>query len=228
MAMTAQRMTDSDHGKISAAVHAAEAQTSGEIVTIIADHSDRYLDIALWWSILVAILGLAALAIIPDFYMGIVNSIFGKWNPVWSPREYFEVALAVAVIKFCVMRLLLQWIPLRMFLTPALIKSHRTHRRAIRYFKVGAERRTAGRTGILIYLSLTEHRAEIVADESIHAKVPNELWGEAMADMLVHIRYGRIADGMVAAVEDVGKILSEHFPRSDDDVNELPDRVIEL
>ena len=120
------------------------------------------------------------------------------------------------------------WRPLRLFLTPGAILSKRVRRRTIACFKVGAERRTVGRTGILIYLSLAEHRAEIVADEAIHAKVANGVWGDAMADMIAHVREGRIADGMIAAVRDVGVILTAHFPRADDDRNELPDRLIEL
>ena len=100
--------------------------------------------------------------------------------------------------------------------------------RAIDLFKVGAERRTHGRTGILIYLSMREHRAEIVADEAIASKVSPETWGEAMAAMLVEIKAGRCAEGMIAAVERVGAVLAEHFPRAEDDQNELPDRLIEL
>jgi putative membrane protein len=46
--------------------------------------------------------------------------------------------------------------------------------------------------------------------------------------MLALIRQGKVADGMVAAVRDVGVVLSAQFPRSADDVNELPDRLIEL
>lgn len=145
-----------------------------------------------------------------------------------SVPEALELALAIIVIVFGVTRLILQWVPARLAFTPGIIKSRRVRRRAIRYFKVGAERRTAGRTGILIYLSMIEHRAEIVADEAIHALVPNELWGQAMADLLAHVRDGHIADGMVAAINDVGQILAEHFPRSDNDMNELPDRLIEL
>jgi putative membrane protein len=221
-------MSEQDHARVSDAVHAAEQNTSGEIVTIVADHSDRYLDVALWWSVLVAILALAAMAIFPTFYMGIVNSLFDKWNPEWSPREYFELALGVVVLKFCAARLILQWIPLRLALTPGIVKSRRVRRRAVRYFKVGAERRTAGKTGILIYLSLIERRAEIVADESIHSVVPQERWGHAMADMLAKVAQGEVADGMIAAIGDVGAILSEHFPRCESDVNELPDRLIEI
>jgi putative membrane protein len=49
-----------------------------------------------------------------------------------------------------------------------------------------------------------------------------------MADMLKDIRHGRIADGLVAGVRDVGAVLAQHFPRAEDDQNELPDRLIEV
>ena len=46
--------------------------------------------------------------------------------------------------------------------------------------------------------------------------------------MIAPVREGRVADGMIAAIRDVGAILSTQFPRADDDRNELPDRLIEL
>ncbi len=81
---------------------------------------------------------------------------------------------------------------------------------------------------MLLYLSMREHRAEIVADRPIAEKVPAEVWGDAMADMLDEIRQGYTAAGLAAGVRDVGMVLAEHFPRSADDVNELPDRLIEV
>lgn len=222
------RMTDADHARVSAAVHAAEAGTAGEIVTIVADSSDRYGDVALWWSAAVAILALAALAAFPDFYTAWLDRFLDGWSVEWTPARAFETALALAVMKFLGMRLILQWMPLRLLLTPGVVKAQRVRRRAIRYFKVGAERRTSGRTGVLIYLSLAERRAEIVADEAIHPKVAPETWGEAMAGLVAEVHEGRMADGMAAAVRAVGAILAQHFPRASDDVNELPDRLIEL
>lgn len=120
------------------------------------------------------------------------------------------------------------WEPLKFLLIPGPVKTARVHARAIAHFKVGAERRTHGRTGIMIYMSMREHRAEIIADEPIAVKVPAEVWGEAMADMLTEIKQGRIAEGMAAGIRDVGVVLAEHFPRAEDDVNELPDRLIEV
>jgi len=227
MSVSAQ-MCELDHDRISLAVHEAEGGTSGEIVTITADSSDRYDDVALWWSVAVAIFALGWVTIFPDFHIGLVDRLLGNWAIDWTPHRTLELALTIVVAKFVGMWLLMLWRPLRLFLTPGAILTKRVRRRAIACFKVGAERRTVGRTGILIYLSLAEHRAEIVADEAIHAKVANGVWGDAMADMVSHVREGRIADGMIAAVRDVGVILSAHFPRADDDRNELPDRLIEL
>ena len=221
-------MTEADHKRVSEAVRAAESGTAGEIVTIVADASDRYLDVALWWSITAAVLALAVLVVFPDFYVGLTERFSNGWVTEWSLAEAFELALAVVVLKFVGVRLILQWMPLRLFLTPRIVKAQRVRRRAIRYFKVGAERRTAGRTGVLLYLSMAEHIAEIVADEAIHSKVAPEMWGEAMAKLVAEVREGRIADGMTAAIGDVGAILGQHFPRADGDLNELPDRLIEL
>jgi len=95
-------------------------------------------------------------------------------------------------------------------------------------FKTGAERRTVGRTGILIYLSMGEHRAEIVGDEAITAVTTPETWGEAMAALLKDVRAGRPGDGIVAAVGLIGDVLATHFPKSSEDSNEIPDKLIEL
>ena len=221
-------MNDADRARVSEAVSAVERRTAGEVVTIVTRQSDDYAEIAMLWSILVAFLALAALAIAPDFYLGLYDRLTGGWVQEWHPREVFAVALLVASLKFAGMWLLQLWRPLRLLLVPGPVKLARVRARAITCFKVGAERRTHGRTGILIYLSMAEHRAEIVADEAIASKVAPEVWGEAMAAMLAHIREGRLADGMIAAIEKVGEVLAEHFPLAEGDTNELPDRLIEV
>jgi putative membrane protein len=221
-------LSDSDHARVTAAVAEAESHTAGEIVTVVADRSDGYSDVALAWSAIVAFTALIVLALLPDFYLSLVDRVLDNWQHEWTPREVFTLAAVVAIAKFLVMWLLQLWPPLKFWLVLPTIKTRRTLGRAVSLFKVGAERRTHGRTGILIYLSMREHRAQILADEAIASKVPPEIWGDAMAAMLAHIKDGRVADGMIAAVEKVGAVLAEHFPRDEDDVNELPDRLIEL
>ncbi|WP_442947037.1 TPM domain-containing protein, partial [Novosphingobium sp.] len=217
-----------DRDRISAAVGEAELLSAGEIVTILAERSDGYTDVALAWSAAVALLALALLAIAPDFYLGIYDRILAGWGHEWTPRAILTLAAGVAAVKFGAMMLLQLWQPLRFWLIPPPIKTMRVHDRALRAFRIGAERRTSGRTGILIYLSMRERRAEIVADEAISSKVDPQVWGDAMNAMLVELGQSRIADGMIAAIRKVGAVLQVHVPRAADDVNELPDRLIEV
>ncbi len=221
-------LTKADRVRIGAAVTAAEAQTSGEIVTIITDQSDSYADWALIWSALAALTALVALSIAPDFYIHMIDRVMGWWSAEWPPRAVFTLAAVVAVIKFAGMRVILLWRPLLLWLTPKPVKHARVRMRALTCFRVGTEKRTTGSTGILIYLSKAERRAEIVTEASISAKISPEIWGAAMAALLAHIKQGHVADGMVEAIAQVGVVLAEHFPRDADDVNELPDRLIEV
>lgn len=221
-------LTQSDRERVSAAVHAAEAQTAGEIVTILADRSDGYWDVALVWAALAASAALCVLALFPEFALAKVDWLTGAWARTWSPQGLFTLAAITAMTKFAAVALIQLWTPLRMALVPDPIRSARVRARAITIFRVAAERRTHGRTGVLIYLSRREHRAEIVADEAIASQVPPEVWGEAMAVLLAGVRAGRTGDGLASAVEKVGAVLAEHFPRAENDVNELPDRLIEV
>ena len=221
-------LSEAEHQAVSAAISAAEGDTAGEIVTIVTDRSDGYSDVALVWAAVVAFTAIAMLTTFPHFYLGIVDLALGKWNADWTPRGIFGLALLVGILKFLGMWLIQLWQPLKFFLIPGPIKSRRVNARAVDLFKVGTDRRTTGRTGILIYLSMRERRAEIVADEAITSKVAPEVWGEAMAAMLAELKRGRCGAGVAAAVERVGKVLAEHLPRAEGDVNELPDRLIEL
>lgn len=221
-------LSDEDRARISAAVAQAELQSCGEIVTVLADRSDGYTDVQLAWSAAAALLALCALVIAPDFYLGLYDRLFADWGHEWTPRAIISLAAVFAALKFGGVFLLQFWQPLRFLLIPPPVKTMRVHERAVRAFRIGAERRTTGRTGVLIYLSMRERRAEIVADEAIATKVDPEVWGDAMQAMLSHVREGRIAEGMCTAIDKVGAILALHFPRAGDDTNELPDRLIEV
>ena len=221
-------LTEADRAAVSAAVSAAEGQSAGEIVTILAERSDQYRDIALLWSALTALLAMAALALAPQFALGLIDRFTDAWQTEWRPGAVFATGFIIASAVFVGVWLAQLWQPLRLILVPSPLKAARVRARAVTSFKIGAERRTHGRTGVLIYLSLAEHRAEIVADEAIAAKVAPEVWGAAMATLIGEIRAGRPAAGLVGAVDHVGAVLAEHFPRAEGDINELPDRLIEV
>jgi putative membrane protein len=222
------RLTDADREKVSAAIAAAEANSNGEIVAVATPLSDSYHDVALHWALVPLFAVLAWAAWRPTALIWWYNFLLGGWDSDPTLGQLLALLMVFAALKFTVALLILKWMPLRLALTPAATKHRRVRRRAVTVFRAAAERRTVGRTGILIYLSLGERRAEIVADETILKLTDEHTWGEAMAALLEHVREGRPGDGICAAVERVGVVLAEHFPHSATDLNEIPDKLIEL
>ena len=221
------RLSADDHAKVSAAIAAAEAKSDGEIIAIAADQSDAYHDVGLHYAVLVLFLVLAFFAVWPHQLELWWTRLMG-WTAEPSMRQLLTLLLGIALLKFLAVLFIMKWRPLRLLLTPGSTKTRRVRRRAVMLFKTGAERRTVGRTGILIYLSMGEHRAEIVGDEAITAVTTPETWGEAMAALIKDVKEGRPGDGIVAAVGMIGNVLAEHFPKSSEDSNEIPDKLIEL
>lgn len=221
------RLSDSDHQRVSAAIAAAEADTAGEIIAMTADISDAYHDVGLHYALAALFLVIAWFAAFPTQLDLVWATLFG-WTVPPTLQQHLLLLLGLALLKFLVVLFVLRWMPLRLALTPGSTKTRRVRRRAIMLFKAAAERRTSGRTGILIYLSMGEHRAEIVGDEAITAVTTPETWGEAMAALVAEVKDGRPADGIVAAIGLIGGVLAEHFPRDAADKNEIPDKLIEL
>jgi putative membrane protein len=222
------QLSEADHDKVSAAIAAAELNTNGEIVAVATPISDPYHDVALHWAVAAMILVLAWAAWRPEWLQWWYDTLTRGWHADPTLGQLLTFLMILAVLKFTAVLLILKWKPLRLALTPGATKHRRVRRRAIAVFRAAAERRTVGRTGVLIYLSMAERRAEIVADEAITKVTTPETWGEAMAALLVDVKAGRSGDGIAAAVEQVGLVLAEHFPRSATDTNEIPDKLIEL
>src|SRR5438270_1125352 len=222
------QLTDADREKVSAAIAVAEAKSSGEIVAVATPISDAYHDVGLHWAVVVMILALAASAWRPDWLQFWYEKLLGGWSPEPTLSQLLTFLMFLAALKFTIALLILKWMPLRLALTPGATKHRRVRRRAVAIFQAAAAGRTAGKTGVLIYLSMAERRAEIVADEAILKLTDDHTWGEAMHALIAEVREGRPGDGIVAAIERVGTVLAEHFPRSAGDVNEIPDKLIEL
>jgi len=213
---------------VAEAVAEAEANTSGEIVTILTDQSDHYNDVAFMWSAGASFAVMSLFALLPRPFLDLWDGLVAGWGHQWTTGELASMVIALGLIAFFAMLGAQQYQPLKLALVPGALKTARAHAAAIRLFKAGTEQRTVDHTGVLIYLSLADHRAEIVADTAIAEKVAPEVWGEAMGDMLAEIRQGCIAEGLAAAVRDVGFVLAQHFPKPEGDKNQLPDDLIEL
>jgi putative membrane protein len=221
-------ISDEDRDRIAAAVAKAEQTSDGEIVTVVAPRSDAYHDVGLHYAILAMLLVPAATLVAPQSWIDWWLTLLFGWGAETGWRLLMLLVLGKMIFLFLVVRYALAWMPLRMALTPKATKHRRVRRRAVEVFHATCAQRTKGQTAILLYLSLLERRAEIVADEAIHSRTEPEVWGAAMAALVTEIKAGRPGEGLVQAIEKIGEVLAKCLPAKSENPNELPDRLIEL
>jgi putative membrane protein len=196
--------TKEQHEAVSAAIREAEQKSSGQIVCVLARASSAYAHIPLLWASMLALLTPWPLI---DF------------TP-WSVQRIFLAQLVV----FLVAAVIFSWMRLRLLLVPRAVQRSRAHHAAIEQFVIRRVAHTKNRCGILIFVSLAEHYARIIADEGIAQKVPTADWQTAVDTLVAHMRSGDIAAGFTAAIERCSAVLAAHAP-PDGSPNELPDRL---
>ena len=108
----------------------------------------------------------------------------------------------------------------------ALLSNQSPRERAIKLFARLRVWDTAENSGVLIYLQLVDHDVEILADRGIAAKVPQGEWEALCRDLEAAMRAGRCREGVLVAIECVGRLLAEHYPVTGDNPNELPDQPV--
>ena len=185
-------VAEADQRRIADAIAQAERTTSGEIVAMIAPESSSYLHVPFLWAALVA------LAVPWPF-------VFWTW---WPIQHIYLVQLAV----FAALVVILMHPPLRLALVPQSVKHARAHRRAVEQFLAQNLHTTVGRTGVLIFVSVAEHFAEVLADAAIHQKVPESEWQTIVDDLTQSIGKDQAGEGFVRAIAAVGEHLARHFP----------------
>jgi putative membrane protein len=218
---------DSDRALVSAAINAAEANTAGEIVVIVSAADHRYPATALSVAALLA-LGLPLFAAIAGWNPA---NLIPDWDAIDDATRTlrgFEAFAAVQAVVFTFTLALVHFTPLGRKLTPHGLRRDRVHRAALTQFKARGLEATTGRTGVLIYVDEPEHIAEVVADTAIFAVVDHDHWRATIMALTTGIKAGTPAKGMVDAINLAGGVLAAHFPRADDDANELPDHLIEI
>ena len=82
--------------------------------------------------------------------------------------------------------------------------------------------------GVLIYVLRADRAVEILADRGISARVSEAEWQAVCREVELHYRGGRYAEGSMAAVAGVARLLGEHFPAGGSGSNELPNQPILL
>jgi putative membrane protein len=107
---------------------------------------------------------------------------------------------------------------------PRAMRRARAHHAALEQFVIRRVAHTKNRSGVLLFVSLAERYARIIADEGIAQKVPAAEWQTAIDALTGNMRAGRVAHGLIAAIERCGAVLALHAP-PDGSSNELPDRL---
>ena len=197
-------ISDEDRAAIAAAIRTAEQKTSGQIVCVLMRSASEYFYVPVLWAALFGLVSPWPLIVLTE----------------WSVQRIFLVQILV----FAVALLILSWPPLRVALVPRAVRRARAHRAAVEQFFARGLTRTRERTGVLIFVSLAERYARIIADEGIAAKVSNRDWQLAVDALTAHMRDGRIAQALVAAIQQCGAVLADHAPPTGAG-NELPDRI---
>ena len=197
-------LSPQDRQRISAAIQAPERRTTGEIVCVLARHSadDGAADPA-------GGAGRAGAAVAA----GRRHHAAGADHPLAAARAVRGVGGDAQPAARAPRPL------------PKATRQVIAYRAAMEQFMLRGIGRTEGRTGVLVFVSLAERYARIVADEAIAARVAQAHWQSAIDALVDHMRRGRIADGFVEAIERCGGVLAEHFPVKADERSELPDRI---
>jgi putative membrane protein len=198
------QLTNADHAAVAAAIREAEKHTSGQIVCVLSHASSAYAHIPVLWSSLLA--------------------LFTPWPLIYFTQWSVQRIFLAQLIVFLVAAIIFSWAPLRILLVPRAVQRARAHRAALEQFVLRGISRTRNRCGVLIFVSLAEHYARIVADEGVAQKVRASEWQAAIDALTMHVREGRLAEGFIAAIERCGAVLAEHAP-PDGSANELPDRL---
>ena len=225
-------LSPQDHKRIELATAAAEATTRGQIVCVVAREAAPYMEVPLAWAATGALLVPAALIWLGGAATHWFDNLWG-WSAFHLAATPATVAAALGAyallqcLLFVAIALLASIPAVRRALTPASLKHGHVHQRALEQFFARGMENTRERTGVLIYASLTDRCAEVVADEGVNARVAPHDWANVIAALTVGMKAGKPGDGFVAAIETCGRLLAAHFPAEGANRNELPDAIVE-
>lgn len=193
--------------QIRQAVVRAEARSAGEIVPVVVDQSGHYMQFALTG------------AIFFTFFVAVISMAL-------RPRGTVPEILLIEFFTFWAAFFLVQRVTrLWSWLVPEALKERVVRRRAEEAFYAHRLHETREKSGVLILLSLMEHRVQLLADAGIHQRVSAETWEKLVQQIASGVKEGRPFEALQGAIDACGQLLAEHFPKRPDDTDELPNQL---
>ena len=195
--------------RIELAVQQAEKRTSGEIVPMVVDESYDY----------------PRAEIIGAGLFSLATAVSLSWGFFGESLWHFLWLFALCYFPF---KLLIRKLPTlrRRLIHPVEISAEVEEKAIVSFLEQGLHH-TRDETGILILISLFEHRVHVLADRGINAVVPTGSWDEIVQIITNGIHSGDACNALCAAIESCGQLLAEHFPVKTDDTDELPNLIID-
>jgi putative membrane protein len=192
--------------RIAAAVRRAESGSTGQVVPVVVERSEPYEE-ARW---IAAVIGAAVATALVELVVE---------DPGVTEVLVFQVV--AGVVGWFVGRLA----PVERLLAGRRHQARAVHARAEQAFLEHGLHQTRQGTGVLVFASLRERRAEIIGDRGIHERMGDAEWQRAVDALVEGLRRGAPGEGFERAIDQVGATLARHFPRGDGEPvsNELPD-----
>ena len=200
--------SEEEKEKIKATTRDVESRTIGEVVVMVVGSSDPYVEADLLGGVLLGSLLsfiLTALFFHSSIWYFVPMSFIFFFPSQWFVRKV---------------------IPLKALFISRERKADAVRRRAISAFYEHGLYKTRKNTGVLFLLSLLERKVWVLADKGIHEKIGQESLNQVATLVSQGVREGRPCEALCEAIRKMGEVLSEHFPMTPGDTNELPDSVI--
>ena len=203
-----QFFTAEERKRLKSLTHEVESRTIGEIVVMVVDRSDRYIEAEVFGGVILGSL------------LSLIVTLLFFHSSIWS-------YVPLSFLFFFPCRFLFQKID-------ALKKLFIGNRRREETVRLRAERaffekglyKTKKNTGVLFFLSLLERKVWVLADKGIYEKMDRGILNRFANEVSRGIREGRACDALSQAIQEIGSLLSQHFPITSDDTDELPDDVM--
>jgi len=218
-----RNLTDENYQRINQAVATAESTTSVEIVPVVAAVSGRYdrpEDIVGLWAAVGALT--VTWSLLP------ADTTPGDWGalPSWARMVFLLLSVVLGFVAGAVVGARVDW--LRSLFTPPEQKRDEVLSRARQVFFDSRVHHTAGRTGLLIYVSLFERMASVLADGAVVEKLGQPALDELRDHLTAGLRARPLVDALCDTIAAAGPRLATVLPRLETDINELPDALVVL
>lgn len=203
-------LSPADVEAISEVVKKAEQNTSGEIVPMVVHqssmlwHLPRFLTVCLFNIVTLAVVG---------FYEHL------------TVKEISGIFIGGLILSFGLSYWLAKWPWLQRWLNQEGAEEQ-VRSRAMTEFTHHHLSATKQRTGILLFVSVLERKAVVLADRAISEKLAPEVWQEVVQLLTQGLQERQWVKGFSVAIEKCGQILATHFPAQGSNPNEIANHLI--